>query len=71
MVEELTEAVVRAAGAAARGVASLLSVPETYSAAAELAAAEAERPRERPADKKKTNDEAAKDGDPRRGPGDS
>ncbi|GHG28460.1 hypothetical protein ACFFSH_30475 [Streptomyces filamentosus] len=65
MVEELTEAVVRAAGAAARGVASLLSVPETYSAAAELAATEAERPRERPADKKKTDDETAKNGEDR------
>ncbi|WP_030751019.1 hypothetical protein [Streptomyces griseus] len=63
MVEELTEAVVRAAGAAARGVASLLSVPETYSAAAELAATEAERPRARPADEKKTNDAPAESGE--------
>ncbi|MFF5504117.1 hypothetical protein ACF1E9_06360 [Streptomyces roseolus] len=47
MVEELAEAVVRAAGAAARGVTALLSVPETYSAAAELATAKAEQ---RPAD---------------------
>ncbi|MET8967097.1 hypothetical protein [Streptomyces hydrogenans] len=47
MVEELAEAVVRAAGAAARGVASMLSVPETYSAAAEIVAEEAERPRKR------------------------
>ncbi|WP_158821924.1 hypothetical protein [Streptomyces sp. NRRL F-5727] len=44
MVEELAEAVVRAAGVAARGVASLLTIPETYSAAAEFAAAEADRP---------------------------
>ncbi|MFH9738693.1 hypothetical protein ACH4MA_13455 [Streptomyces roseolus] len=43
MVEELAEAVVRAAGVAARGVAAILSVPETYSAAAELAAAKAEQ----------------------------
>ncbi|NML50873.1 hypothetical protein HHL19_20415 [Streptomyces sp. R302] len=47
MVEELAEAVVRVAGAAARGVGALLSVPETYSAAAEFAAAKAE---ERPDD---------------------
>ncbi|GGY64646.1 hypothetical protein [Streptomyces omiyaensis] len=46
MVEELAEAVVRAAGVAARGVAAMLSVPETYAAAAEFAAG-AERPRER------------------------
>ncbi|MEW5630965.1 hypothetical protein AB1388_31120 [Streptomyces hydrogenans] len=46
MVEELAEAVVRAAGAAARGVASMLSVPETY-AAAEFAAEEGDRPRKR------------------------
>ncbi|WP_282692619.1 hypothetical protein [Streptomyces sp. CC208A] len=43
MVEELAEAVVRATSAAARGVAALLSVPETYSAAAEFAAAKAEQ----------------------------
>ncbi|MEU2507412.1 hypothetical protein ABZ621_22260 [Streptomyces sp. NPDC007863] len=43
MVEELAEAVVRAAGAAARGVAAMLSVPETYSAAAEFATAKAEQ----------------------------
>ncbi|MFD6758447.1 hypothetical protein [Streptomyces roseolus] len=43
MVEELAEAVVRAAGVAARGVAAILSVPETYSAAAEVAAAKAEQ----------------------------
>ncbi|MFE1266865.1 hypothetical protein [Streptomyces sp. NPDC058757] len=47
MVEELAEVVVRAAGAAARGVAAVLSVPEAYSAAAEFAAAEADRPRRR------------------------
>lgn len=52
MVEELAEAVVRATGAAARGVAALLTVPETYSAAAEFAAAEADRPRKRQDDKK-------------------
>ena len=38
MVEELAEAVVRAAGAAARGVASMLSVPETYAANSAAAA---------------------------------
>ncbi|MFD8011127.1 hypothetical protein [Streptomyces sp. NPDC058955] len=52
MVEELAEVVVRAAGVAARGVASLLTIPETYSAAAEFAAAEADRPRKRRDDEK-------------------
>ncbi|MFJ8129894.1 hypothetical protein [Streptomyces hydrogenans] len=51
MVEELAEAVVRAAGVAARGVASMLSVPETYTAAAEFAAEVGDRPRERRTDK--------------------
>ncbi|MFB7941908.1 hypothetical protein ACWENA_04235 [Streptomyces sp. NPDC004779] len=51
MVEELAEAVVRATGAAARGVAALFTVPETYAAAAEFATAEADRPRERKARK--------------------
>ncbi|WP_432017043.1 hypothetical protein [Streptomyces hydrogenans] len=51
MVEELAEAVVRAAGAAARGVASMLSVPETYAAAAEFAAEVGDHPRKRRAGK--------------------
>ncbi|MFD6244985.1 hypothetical protein [Streptomyces roseolus] len=57
MVEELAEAVVRAAGVAARGVAAILSVPETYSAAAEVAAAKAEQ-RADDADEKDKKDAA-------------
>lgn len=51
MVEELAEAVVRATGVAARGVAALFSVPETYAAAQDLAVAETERPRKQKARK--------------------
>ncbi|MEU2547037.1 hypothetical protein ABZ618_16620 [Streptomyces roseolus] len=58
MVEELAEAVVRAAGAAARGVAAILSVPETYSAAAEVAAAKAEQ---RPDDADEKDEKGAAD----------
>ncbi|MGW6535775.1 hypothetical protein ACWGBV_10270 [Streptomyces sp. NPDC055051] len=47
MVEELAEAVVRATGAAARGVAALFTVPETFAAAAEVATAAADSPREK------------------------
>ncbi|MEU9852481.1 hypothetical protein [Streptomyces sp. NPDC047974] len=57
MVEELAEAVVRAAGVAARGVAAMLSVPETYSAATEFAMAKAEQ---RPDD---TDEKDAEKGD--------
>ncbi|MEV6200114.1 hypothetical protein AB0M64_09085 [Streptomyces sp. NPDC051771] len=60
MVEELAEAVVRAAGAAARGVAAMLSVPETYSAAAELATAKAEQ-RPDDTDEKDAEKDDAKD----------
>ncbi|MFI8324171.1 hypothetical protein [Streptomyces sp. NPDC085529] len=63
MVEELAEVVVRAAGVAARGVASLLTIPETYSAAAEFAAAEADRPgRRRDAEKAEDEDEQKQQG---------
>ncbi|MFE5795724.1 hypothetical protein ACFQ8C_24555 [Streptomyces sp. NPDC056503] len=67
MVEELAEVVVRAAGVAARGVASLLSVPETYSAAAEFVAAEAERPRKRRDEKDQDAEKDEKDEDAEKG----
>ncbi|MFF9143278.1 hypothetical protein ACF1BN_00250 [Streptomyces sp. NPDC014861] len=57
MVEELAEAVVRATGAAARGVAALFTVPETFAAAAEVATAAADSPRE----KKDRKDEQDRD----------
>ncbi|MFD4377162.1 hypothetical protein ACFXKE_16300 [Streptomyces sp. NPDC059202] len=47
MVEELAEVVVKAAGWTARGVASVLSVPEVYGAAVEVLAQGDERPRKR------------------------
>ncbi|MEU3605567.1 hypothetical protein AB0E83_08925 [Streptomyces sp. NPDC035033] len=60
MVEELAEVVARAAGWTARGVTALLSIPETYSAAAEYAAAKGERPRARRDDGDGRDDRGAK-----------